>query len=67
MKPAAVGWWHTGLRAVALLNIALWCMAALAVTGEHTAGAASGGAYLQLILSAGYVAGCAFQIGRAHV
>jgi hypothetical protein len=59
----AVAWWHTSLRAIAVLNIALWSLCAVAVTREgastHVQADATG--YLQLLLSAVYVAGCAFR------
>jgi len=63
VKSHAVAWWHTALRAIAVLNIALWSLAALAVTREH-ARIESGidtASYLQLVLSGVYVAGCAFR------
>ena len=63
LRSHAVAWWHTALRAVAVLNLALWSLAALAVTREHgpTPGETPAAGYLQLLLSAGYVAGCAFR------
>jgi hypothetical protein len=59
----AVAWWHTSLRAIALLNVALWSLAAVAVTRGHalTPVAADAAGYLQLLLSAVYVAGCAYR------
>ncbi|MGB6605349.1 MAG: hypothetical protein WA747_12905 [Steroidobacteraceae bacterium] len=54
----AVARWHTLLRAIAALNAALWSLAAVAVARQHAIGSAS---YLQLLLSALYVAGCAFR------
>jgi hypothetical protein len=59
----AVAWWHTSLRAIAALNVALWSLAAVAVTREHplTHVETDAAYYLQLLLSAGYVAGCAFR------
>jgi hypothetical protein len=59
----AVAWWHASLRAIAVLNVALWSLSAVAVTHEHgliRVGTDAAG-YLQLLLSAGYVAGCAFR------
>jgi hypothetical protein len=59
----AVAWWHRSLRAIAVLNVALWSLSAVAVTREHGlmhVGTDAAG-YLQLLLSAGYVAGCAFR------
>jgi hypothetical protein len=59
----AVSWWHTSLRALAIVNVALWSLAAAAVTGEpapiHSGIEAAG--YLQLLPSAAYVGGCAFR------
>jgi len=46
--------WHALLRAIAVLNVVLWSLAAVAVTG-------AGAGHLQLLLSAGYVLGCAFR------
>jgi hypothetical protein len=59
----AVGWWHVSLRAIAGLNVALWLLAALAVTREHalTHAEIDVACYLQLLLCAVYVAGCAFR------
>ena len=57
-----VGWWHTSLRVIAVLNVALWSIAALAVTRAHAlSDAESHLSYVQLLLSAVYVAGCAFR------
>lgn len=55
--------WRTGLGAVALLNIAIWCWTAWRV---HRADLPADAAWhgmrrLQLWLSAGYVFGCAFR------
>jgi hypothetical protein len=55
VKSQAVGWWHRALRAIAVLNIVLWSLPAAAVVGADV------GSHLQLLLSAGYVAGCAFR------
>jgi hypothetical protein len=59
----AVAWWHTSLRAIAVLNVALWSLSAVAVTREHALPHVETDAacYLQLLLSAVYVAGCAFR------
>jgi len=59
----ATAWWHTSLRAVAALNVALWSLAAVAVTREHASSHVGTDAawYTQLSLSAVYVAGCAFR------
>jgi hypothetical protein len=59
----AVAWWHTSLRAIAVLNVALWSLAAVAVTREQplTHFETDAACYGQLLLSAGYVAGCAFR------
>lgn len=59
----AVVRWHSLLRAVAVLNLALWSLSAIAVT-RGPAGSpneADGIAHLQLLLSAAYVLGCAFR------
>ena len=63
MASHATAWWHTSLRAIAVLNVALWSLAAVAVTREHAAIHAATGAarYAQALLSAVYVAGCAFR------
>jgi hypothetical protein len=59
----AVAWWHTSLRAIAVLNVALWSLSAVAVTREHALFHVDTDAacYKQLLLSAVYVAGCAFR------
>jgi hypothetical protein len=58
----AVAWWHTLLRANAVLNVALWSLAAIAVTREQTSITVdTDAAYMQLLLSAVYVAGCAYR------
>jgi len=58
----AVAWWHTLLRATAVLNVALWSLAATAVTREQTSISVDiDAAYMQLLLSAVYVAGCAYR------
>jgi hypothetical protein len=54
VRPQAVARWHTLLRAIAVLNIALWTLGAIAVARAHAS-------ILQLLLSAVYVAGCAFR------
>src|SRR5215813_4836641 len=57
-----VGWWQTSLRVIAVLNVALWSLAALAVTREHAFNDVEIHlGYVQLLLSAVYVAGCAFR------
>lgn len=62
VRSRAVAWWHTSLRSIAVLNVALWSLAALAVTREHARiPIESDAAYIQLLLSAVYVAGCAFR------
>ena len=63
MPSHAVLWWHTSLRAIAVLNIALWSLSALAVTRKHPLihGKTDAACYLQLLLSAVYVAGCVFR------
>jgi hypothetical protein len=59
----AVAWWRTALRAVAVLNVALWSLSAVALTREQAAlpPGTDAACYLQLLLSAVYVAGCAFR------
>lgn len=59
----AIAWWHTSLRAIAVLNVALWSLVALAVMRERGVIPAESYAAgcLQLLLSAGYVAGCAYR------
>lgn len=63
MRSHAVVWWHRSLRASAVLNVALWSVAAVAVVRECAPLRSDTGAacYLQLLLSAVYVAGCAFR------
>jgi hypothetical protein len=58
-----VAWWHTSLRRIAVLNVALWSLCAVAVIREHASipGETDAASYLQLLLSTGYVAGCAFR------
>jgi hypothetical protein len=63
MRSQAVAWWHTSLRAIALLNIVLWLQSAVAVKHAHASiplGTETP-SYIQLLLSAAYVAGCAFR------
>ena len=58
----AVAWWHTLLRANAVLNVALWSLAAAAVTREQASiRVDTDVAHMQLLLSAVYVAGCAYR------
>jgi hypothetical protein len=61
--PNAVARWHALLRAIAVLNLSLWSLSAIAVTrapaGSHSE--ADTISHLQLLLSAGYVLGCAFR------
>jgi hypothetical protein len=59
----AVAWWHTLLRAIAVLNLALWTLAAVAVTRASavTQVGIDAAYYTQLLLSAVYVLGCAFR------
>ena len=63
MASRAVAWWHRSLRAIAVLNVALWSLSAVAVTREHALFHVETDAacYMQLLLSAVYVAGCAFR------
>lgn len=53
-------WWRTLLRAVALLNLALWALAAAAVV-RHAPASPGAACFAQLVLSGAYVAGCAFR------
>jgi hypothetical protein len=59
----AVGWWHAFLCAIAVLNIIAWSLCGIAVTHGHAAGhgEAHAAIHIQLLLSAGYVFGCAFR------
>ena len=61
LRSHAVVWWHTSLRAIAVLNVTLWSLAAVAVVRRHASIALQTDAYLQLLLSAVYVGGCAFR------
>ncbi|MBV8143792.1 MAG: hypothetical protein JO184_02205 [Gammaproteobacteria bacterium] len=62
MTSHGVPWWHTSLRLIAVLNVVLWSLSAVAVTRDHTLTPGdTDTARLQLLLSAGYVAGCAFR------
>ena len=63
MTSNAVTVWHALLRAIALLNLALWALSAVAVARAPTAinAGAYTAAHLQLLLSAVYVSGCAFR------
>jgi hypothetical protein len=56
-------WWHALLCAIAALNIVLWSSSAVAVGHAQTLSdaAADAASHLQLLLSAGYVFGCAFR------
>jgi hypothetical protein len=58
-----VAWWHVQLGAIALLNVVFWTLSAAAVArgATHLASANTAACYLQLLLSAGYVLGCAFR------
>lgn len=61
-SPAVIRW-HALLRATAVLNLALWAMTAAAVAeGQVVLHAGTRTAVgLQLVLSAGYVLGCAYR------
>ena len=62
MTAHGVAWWHTSLRLIAVLNVVLWSLSAVAVTRDHTLTPGdTDTAHLQLLLSSGYVAGCAFR------
>jgi len=59
----AVSYWHTLLRAAAVLNLVLWSLSAVAVTRGPAVlpAAADTTPLVQLLLSAVYVLGCAFR------
>src|SRR5215469_12443176 len=58
----AVAWWHASLRAIAVLNIALWSLSAVAVTRGHALiHVGTDATHYMLLLSGVYVAGCAFR------
>ena len=61
--PNAVTRWHAVLRAIAVVNLALWSLSAVAVTRAAAAidAEANTAARVQLLLSAVYVLGCAFR------
>lgn len=63
VTPHAVFLWHTLLRAIAVLNLALWSLSAFAATrGLAVIYADTDAAFHhQLLLSAAYVLGCAFR------
>ena len=61
MTSHAVAWWHGWLRAIAVLNVALWPLAAVAVIRQHAPPHVASACYLQLALSGVYLAGCAFR------
>lgn len=62
MTSQAVAWWHTSLRAIAVFNVALWSLSAVAVAhAQPEVPFAADASTIQLLLSAGYVAGCAFR------
>lgn len=61
VRSPAVAWWHTSLRAIAVLNVTLWSLSAVAVTREHALTDVATDVAMQLLLSAVYVAGCAFR------
>lgn len=63
LRSHGVAWWQASLRAIAALNIALWSLTAVGALGQHAALRVEpgDGRYLQLLLSAAYVGGCAFR------
>ena len=63
MRSQAVAWWHTSLRAIAVLNIVLWSLCAAAVARAHASihFGTDARCYIQLLLSGAYVAGCAYR------
>jgi len=62
MAATTLNWW-TWLCAVSALNVLAWCVSAALLRRRHAGGSAAPGtaAWLQLLLSAGYVAGCAYR------
>ena len=63
MRSPAVASWHALLRAIAVLNVVLWSIAVISVTGAEAVTHADTGVdlYLQLLFSALYVLGCGFR------
>jgi len=57
-KSRTVVRWHTSLRAVAVVNVALWALTAASLTSLSVG---NGTTETQLLLSAAYVAGCAYR------
>jgi hypothetical protein len=59
----AVAWWHVLLCAIAVLNIAGWTLAAIAFAQAPAVNqvASDAASHIQLLLSAGYVLGCAYR------
>jgi hypothetical protein len=59
----AVAWWHALLCAIAVVNLTLWFLSAIAVTQGQlvTRGECDAAWRMQLLLSAVYVFGCAFR------
>jgi hypothetical protein len=55
IRSRAVLFWHVALRVIAVLNLALWTLSAAARDRRDAA------CTMQLLLSAAYVAGCAFR------
>ena len=55
LKSPAVAWWHALLRAIAVLNLALWSLSAVIYARADTT------VYLQLLFCAAYVLGCGFR------
>jgi hypothetical protein len=60
VRSHAVARWHTLLRAIAVLNLALWSVSAVAVARGHAVHVETV-SQMQLLLSAVYVSGCAFR------
>jgi hypothetical protein len=62
-KSQAIAWWHVLLCAFAVLNLAVWSFSAIAVIQAQPVTHAQAGAAgsIQLLLSAGYLLGCAFR------
>lgn len=63
MRSPAVASWHALLRAIAVLNVVLWSIAVISVTGAEAVTHADTGVdlHLQLLFSALYVLGCGFR------
>ena len=61
VRSGPVARWHDLLRGFAVLNLALWILAAVAVARARLGVEDDSGCYLQLLLSGAYVLVCAFR------